>query len=359
MKQQKGGSVASDAVTSLVSADTYAKMNTMFSNDYSNKQCGGSKLKKCPTCGGAYRKKKTSKGKKCKRGGGIFDALNNGVSNLAQSAQSALGVKSNFVDSPFRSSPAPALSGVLPRNVGVKDHFANNLANAAKEIATGNSAAARPSLASKPAVANAKVGAPPEVKSTFTQSPPPTVNVSKMPSEKFVGNVPVPTIKGGKSKKVKKHRKMRGGEMKSMSEMMSQNAGTSYSIQNKRGGSKDGLGLSYNAIKTSGLPNGPSVNRDVASSSIPNELLAREQVSAMPLIQKFTAYGTPSDTKQAFSYSSERLTSAPAPSQATGGSWKSSVKRLMSKAKAAAKAKKSKSTTKSAKSSSSHKTKKV
>jgi hypothetical protein len=352
MKQQKGGSVASDAVTSLVSADTYTKMNTMFSNDYANKQCGGeSKLHKCPTCGGAYRKKKTTKGKKCKRGGGIFDALNNGVSNLAQSAQSALGVKSNFVDSPFRSSPAPALSGVLPRNVGFKDHFANNLTNAAKEIASGNSAAARPAVVSKAAVANAKVGAPSEVKSAFTQAAPPTVNVSKMPSEKFVGNVPTPVIKGGKKvKKVKKHRKMRGGEMKSMSEMMSQNAGTSYSIQNKKGGSKDGLGLSYNAIKTSGLPNGAAVNRDVASSSIPNELLAREQVSAMPLIQKFTAYGTPSDTKQSFSYSSERLTAAPA-----GGAWKASVKSLLSKAKAAAKAKKSKSS----KSASTKKTKRV
>jgi ferredoxin len=54
--KQKGGSVASDAVTSLVSADTYTKMNAGFTNNYANGQCGGSL--KCSTCGGKVQKQK-------------------------------------------------------------------------------------------------------------------------------------------------------------------------------------------------------------------------------------------------------------------------------------------------------------
>lgn len=87
---QKGGSVASDAVTSLVSDDTYLHMNKTFTNTLS--QCGGSS---CPTCGSKLggKKHKTKKGKKVKKGG----------------------------DSPFKSEPAPALDSVLPRQMNMSE----------------------------------------------------------------------------------------------------------------------------------------------------------------------------------------------------------------------------------------------
>ena len=134
--KQTGGSVASDAVTSLVTQDTYSTMNSEFTNNYSNgggKQCGGG-MHKCPTCGGSYKKKsKKSKVPKAKpvpkKGGGTNASLGDFMSSLAKSTSAAMGVKSNFSNSVFQSQPAQALNSVLPRNVGLpsnaKSHFAN------------------------------------------------------------------------------------------------------------------------------------------------------------------------------------------------------------------------------------------
>jgi hypothetical protein len=137
--KQTGGSVASDAVTSLVTSDTYSTMNSEFTNNYSNgggKQCGGG-MHKCPTCGGSYKKKsKKTKGSKVpkakpvpKKGGGTNASLGDFMSSLAKSTSAAMGVKSNFSNSVFQSQPAQALNSVLPRNVGLqinaKSHFAN------------------------------------------------------------------------------------------------------------------------------------------------------------------------------------------------------------------------------------------
>ncbi len=304
--------MASDAVTSLVSADTYAKMNTTFSNQYANKQCGGkaSSRSKCPTCGGSYRKKKSKTGKS-KSGGGLMDSINQGLN----SAQQALGVKSHFLESPFTSSPAPALNAVLPRNVGVKDQFVNPVANAATKMVNA---------------AHGNAG-----KAKFVNAPkaPPTVS----PDGKL----------GGARRS--KSRKQSGGNMKSMGEMMTQNAGTSYQLYNKKGGATDGFGLNYDAIKSQGSTNGNQVDRSVASGFIPNQILANESYTGMPPINKVTTFGSPSDTTLPFSYSSERATVAP---PASGGASKERLRSLLKKAKALA-AKKSKS------SSSSKKTKKV
>jgi len=134
--KQTGGSVASDAVTSLVTPDTYSTMNSEFTNNYSNgggKQCGGG-MHKCPTCGGSYKKKsKKSKVPKAKpvpkKGGSTNASLGDFMSSLAKSTSAAMGVKSNFSNSVFQSQPAQALNSVLPRNVGLqsnaKSHFAN------------------------------------------------------------------------------------------------------------------------------------------------------------------------------------------------------------------------------------------
>jgi hypothetical protein len=145
--KQTGGSVASDAVTTLVTPDTYSSMNSAFTNNYTNgggKQCGGG-MNKCPTCGGSYKKKsKKSKADKAKplaklecearlpKKGGSANAsasLSDFMSNLAKTTTAAIGVKSNFSNSVFQSQPAQALNSVLPRNVGLqtnaKSHFAN------------------------------------------------------------------------------------------------------------------------------------------------------------------------------------------------------------------------------------------
>lgn len=148
--RQTGGSVASDAVTSLVTKDTYSSMNSAFTNNYTNgggKQCGGG-MKKCPTCGGAYKKKsKKPKEKdtkaKAKKGGGTntsaaTSALSDFMSSLAKSTSAAMHVKAPFVNSVFQSQPASALNSVLPRNVGLqhnvnsKSHFTETPINVSK-----------------------------------------------------------------------------------------------------------------------------------------------------------------------------------------------------------------------------------
>ena len=113
-----------------------------------------------------------------------------------------------------------------------------------------------------------------------------------------------------------------GGNMniKSLPEVMSQNAGNSYTLRNKRGGfsdssPKEAVGLDYSTIKYQGNNNGDYIDRTVTSQDIPNRLLASEQVSALPLIQKYTAFGTPSDVMLPFSYFSNKVS-------ITGGSKK-------------------------------------
>jgi hypothetical protein len=342
MKQQKGGSVASDAVTSLVSADTYKGMNNMFSNQYSNnKQCGGKKSNKCPTCGGSYKKKREAR---ARRGGGIVDSLQQGV----KSATNAM--KLNFVnESPFQSTPAPALSEVLPRNAGVKDQFVNpiektiddlqKVVNVTKKSSFVNAAANSPKVPNVSKPPSAPAPKAPATVSTFSNGG----------NDSYANYVNQPHV-GGK-KKCKHPRKHHGGSMKSMSEMMSQNANSSYALFNKKGGSKDGFGLNYDLIKSVGQPNGDTVDRSVASSEVPNRILANESYSGMPRISKFTAYGSPSDTKLPFAYSSQKVSVAAANAAAasTGGASKEKLKALFKKARSLAKskAKKAKSVKKS------------
>lgn len=100
--------------------------------------------------------------------------------------------------------------------------------------------------------------------------------------------------------------------IKSLPELMTQNAGNSYTLRNKKGGffdssHKETIGLDYSTIKYQGNNNGDYIDRSVTSQDIPNRLLASEQVSAMPLIQKYTAFGTPSDVRLPFSYFTNKI----------------------------------------------------
>jgi hypothetical protein len=123
--KQKGGSVASDAVTSLVTPDTYHKMNMEFTNSYLNSQCGGQQnLEKCKACGGSGKIR--SKNKSYSGGNSSFGDF---VQNLANGARSAMSLKSNYVNPVFKDTPAEVWeTSVLPRNTTV-------MANAKSEFA--------------------------------------------------------------------------------------------------------------------------------------------------------------------------------------------------------------------------------
>jgi len=105
-----------------------------------------------------------------------------------------------------------------------------------------------------------------------------------------------------------------GGNIITLPQLMAQNSANTYVLRNKKGGASESVGLDYSAIKYQGNNNGPSIERGLSLQDIPNRLLASEQVSAFPLIQKFTAYGTPSDVKLPFSYHGDKTT-------ITGGSY--------------------------------------
>jgi hypothetical protein len=139
--KQTGGSVASDAVTTLVSADTYAKLNSTFTNNYSNNggQCGGANHI-CPTCGGAYAKKKSKSkdSKKLEKKKGGADS-----GSLFQNIMSSMAPKSHFANNAgiFKSQQANALTSPLLKNVGmnVKSHFNNSSTNSTPTLINSKS----------------------------------------------------------------------------------------------------------------------------------------------------------------------------------------------------------------------------
>lgn len=116
----KGGSVASDAVTSLVTEGAYNSLTKNFSHFMDDAKCGGGRTKKCSKskCGG----KKTTKPKAAakpkpaaktakrapKKGGNPFSTVSNAVT---RALQNALGTTPSHVSegfNVFKSSPAPA-----------------------------------------------------------------------------------------------------------------------------------------------------------------------------------------------------------------------------------------------------------
>lgn len=86
----------------------------------------------------------------------------------------------------------------------------------------------------------------------------------------------------------------KGGNIKSMHELMSQNSGHVFSLKHQSGGSeipKD-IGLNYNSsIKSASIPNGDSQKFHI-NSSIVNKLLSSESVGAMPALNKVAVHGS-------------------------------------------------------------------
>lgn len=335
MLKQKGGSVASDAVTSLVNQDTYSQMNKSFTNQFGDKQCGGKKCcKRCTSCG-----QKIKRSLKSKRGGGLEDIFKP-VTNTAKSftntaksftttvtnsASSALGLKSHYANSAFSSQPALAYNAVLPRNAGLKPNATKvtppvntkvvaqvakaKFTNAAPNASAPQNAAIKNALAQNVAMQNSAIQ-----------------NVAMQNSS--LQNTTVTPPVGGKSKrhskkkalqKKKSSKKLVGGNLKPMSALMSQEESDIYSIRNKRGGAQ--VGLDYSRIQSSSSVVGPTVDR--AMDPIALKIAATQPVNSFPLMHKMTNWGSPLDDGMSFKYSGERV-SIPPPSVVNGGSSKKS-----------------------------------
>ena len=99
-------------------------------------------------------------------------------------------------------------------------------------------------------------------------------------------------------------RSTKGGNMKSMHELMSQNSGHSYSLKHQSGGfasTTDDIGLKYNSsIKAASIPYG-NASKFSNSPTVVNQYLANESVGAMPTLNKTISYGSVADDS-AFNY---------------------------------------------------------
>lgn len=118
----KGGSVASDAVTGLVSDAAYNSLTQNFSNFMDTAKCGG-RAKKCSgaKCGGkkaspkpkakaaaAKPRKAAAKAPKAKKGGNPFSTVSNAVTRALHTALGIAPAQVNEGFNVFKSSPAPA-----------------------------------------------------------------------------------------------------------------------------------------------------------------------------------------------------------------------------------------------------------
>ncbi len=338
--KQKGGSVASDAVTSLVSQDTYAQMNKTFTNQFGDKQCGGKKCKRCMSCG------QKLKSRKPKSGGSLGDlfkpvtntakSIGNSVksmsSTVTNSASSALGLKSTYTDSVFSSQPAAAYNSVLPRNVGL---------NSTKLVKAENAKVALPPKAkfTNSATVNASIKDAVEhnvaVQNAAQKNV--AVNASMQNAAAQNSTVTPPPAVGGKHKKSKKKvqqkkkssKKLTGGNLKPMSELMARDEQGMYSIRNKRGGAQ--VGLDYSSIKTSGSVNGPEMDRAMDPTVL--KITSTQPLNTFPLLQKTANWGSPLDEGMGFKYSGDRISIPPPSSSITGGSMKKAVKKAAKKLK--------------------------
>lgn len=337
---KKGGSVASDAVTSLVNQDTYSHMNKQFTNQYGDKQCGGKqKCRRCKVCGGKIKSS-------LKKGGASIQDILKPASNaassfantvvgsvkstsnmLTNSATHALGLtspqKSNYVNSGvFTSQPAAAYNSVLPRNVGLV-RSENAKVNSSK-------------------IVNSEKVSP--LKATFTNSGPSTsLNavlkdnqnsaIQSIASKQLVlqnANVASSVSGGkGKSKKPKKQqkkkpsKKLTGGNL-TLAKLMArdnENVQGVYSIRNKRGGTNTtAVGLDYSSIESSGSVKGPTVDR--AMEPIVLNIASTQPTNTFPALDKYANWGSPLDDTMNFKYSGDRISVPPpasTPASTTGG----------------------------------------
>lgn len=308
--RQKGGSVASDAVTQLVNNDTYSDMNKNFSNEI---QCGGkSKTKKCKKVGGNQQCNKNEVrecnkkggnqqcnkkvgnqqsnkkgGKQCKQqndncpfcGGNVKKQEGGNLLNIFKSVQNALAPKmSNFVDgaaNTLQSMPAPVFD-----QAALKEAF---------------NSVEKPTL---PKLSKQNVG------------------TSKLlDSDAAPGYATYPdTMHGGKkkksAKKTAKRKVKKGGNLSALL-----NDKEEYSLKNKIGGSVDGIdrvGLKFDTtIKNTDLPLGQDFNRSIANNEANTISMATEPIPVSALLSKKLHFGIPAqstmDTSTNYAYTTNSI----------------------------------------------------
>ena len=253
----KGGSIASNAVSGLVSEPGYTSLTKNFSNYTNTGKCGGSaskasKASKCPACVGGKCTSCKAKATKSKKGGNndTLSSISSAVTRVVSNAMSSSFGKVPTISegfNVFRSSPAP--SGY---------EYANLRGNTTGALASKGGA----KCASRSCKSAQGKGA-----------------------------------------------QQRGGMFaaKNMSEYMTNS--DSYSIKNRKGGAA-ALGLDYGAITHTNKMFG-----NVGVRATPNAVniqMSAENIGASPALLKLATYGSTTNNTQNFAYS--------APSRiATGG----------------------------------------
>jgi hypothetical protein len=243
----KGGSVASNAVTGLVSEPGYNSLTKNFSNYTNTGKCGGSatKAKKCSCCVGGKCVKCMNK----KKGGNndtlstISGAVTRAVSNaMSSSFGKAPSISEGF--NVFRSSPAPA---------GYE--YANLRGNASASASKGGAKCTSGSRSCK-------------------------------------------AVQGKGTRQSKQSKSGGMFAARNMSEYMVNS--DSYAIKNRKGGSAAG-GLDYGAITHTNKMYG-----NVGVRETPNAVkiqMASENIGASVGLIKHATYGSATNNTQNFAYS--------------------------------------------------------
>lgn len=281
-QRQKGGSIASDSVTSLVDANTFGRMDAMFSN-----KIGG--------CGCSSKKS----------GGSAFGNMMGSTTMETFFAN----VKSPSITVGMNSAPQ-----ILPPSAAANSKKAPNV----KVNAAANSKAAPSMNASKAPSMNAASKASPSMNASKAPSmnaaskAAPSINASKAPSMNVVKAPNSSPSMNASSPKVG------GNAFPSLSQLMDGTVGLfnvrhktggtraiKQKKQNKQSGGNNLIGQNLNILNVPHSPRG-AVNSSSAS------IMANEAVSGPMPLNKLVQYGSTSDLRsQPFSFD--------AASTATGG----------------------------------------
>jgi len=288
----KGGSVASNAVSGLVTNAAYNSLTKNFSNYTNSGSCGSATTAK----GGSCKTRSCAKacGKNCgcnlcAKGGSVasnavsglvtnaaYNSLSKNFSNYTNSGSCAKGGKKAKKASPTRSSkisPKPKAA----KKGGDKDYFTS--------------------------VSNAVVNAV-----SKAMSPVATSTVSEgfnvFRSNAAPAGYEYANLRGNANSAVR----VSGGTFnaKNMSEYMKDS--NTYNVKNRRGGAADTSstqlinGMDYSAIQHTNRMQGDIISRETPQAV--NLLMTSQNASALPALDKHTTYGSVTDVSSPFTYSS-------------------------------------------------------
>lgn len=314
MKGLKGGSIASDAVTSLVDAKTYDIMSKSFTNDVPARQEGG-KRSSAKKRGGCSSCSKAVPHRVCNKRGGasMLGSTHEAFANFANSAApydsllpgdlaaiaSGLGVAK--ASEPFKNSA----NSNTAKNVAAK--APNSGKNAAKN-SSANASKNATANATKNASANAtkNVAVSKNASTTNASKNASTANATKNASSNATA-----------AKNASTNTAKIGGFARNLTQLMNANSQPGYSVFNKKklvGGADAAAAPSMVVAIEPQMDrsafNGVPAKAPVAITA--EDFLAQEAVIGMGTINKQIQYGSPLDTRGPFSFGQ---------SGTSGGAW--------------------------------------